>query len=141
MAITKNDINEMDWLAEIIQKAVQDSVYSDRYRLCATIVGKNFQTWGFNSQKTHPLAKRFQKNKDAITLHAEIDCIRECLRHERDLSRATLYVGRLKYDHAQHGELIWGMAKPCKGCMQAIEAFNIKRVVYSTDDGFEELVR
>lgn len=138
--ITKKDDYEMNYISSLICEAMRFDKYSDRYRLCATLIGKNFAFAGFNSTKTHPLAKRFQKNKDAITLHAEMDAIRQAIKNH-NLSNATMYVGRLKYDNAQHGNLIWGIAKPCKGCMDAIEAFNIKRVVYSTDEGFEELVR
>lgn len=51
-----------------------------------------------------------------------------------EIENATMYVARVWKDGT------WGMAKPCRfGCQQAIEAFNIKRVVYTTgkDSEFE----
>jgi deoxycytidylate deaminase len=35
------------------------------------------------------------------------------------------------------------MSKPCKGCMQAVEAFGISRVVYTTEkqNKYGEMIR
>jgi deoxycytidylate deaminase len=91
---------------------------------------------GYNSDKSHPLQKRFAKNSDAIFKHAEVDCIINALRHidKEDMKKTTLYVFRVK--RKRKGDHAWvdGMAEPCPGCKRAIEHFGIKRVVYSTEE-------
>lgn len=90
---------------------------------------------GFNSDKSHPLQKRFGKNSESIFKHAEIDCIVNSLKHldVDELKACTLYVHRVKKNNK--GDVNWvdGMAEPCAGCQNAIEHFGIKRTVFSTD--------
>jgi deoxycytidylate deaminase len=90
---------------------------------------------GHNSDKSHPLQKRFAKNSDAIFKHAEVDCIINALRHldKEDLKKSTLYVYRVK--RKRKGDLSWvdGLAEPCLGCKRAIDHFGIKKVIYSTE--------
>jgi deoxycytidylate deaminase len=104
-------------------------------KLAAAIVIKNeIISFGINKRKSHPFQKRFGKNSDAIFLHAEIDAIKNALRHvsQEELSRASLYVARAKKTEKRN--YIQGMAKPCeKGCQCAIAAFGIKNVYYTTD--------
>lgn len=92
-------------------------------------IGNRVVAMGQNMYKSHPLQKRFGKNADAIFLHAEINCIVNFLRNnsEEDLQRATLYVGRAYGDNME----MVGTAKPCPGCMSAIEHYGIKRVVHT----------
>lgn len=104
-------------------------------RLAAAIVIKNeIVAFGINRRKSHPFQKKFGRNCDAIFLHAEIDAIKNSLRHvDTDaLSRASLYVARVK--KGKGNRFIQGLAKPCEnGCCNAIAAFNIKNVYYTTD--------
>ena len=88
---------------------------------------------GVNRKKSHPMALRFSKNNQAIYSHAELDAIVGALKKvEPDgLRRATLYVVRTKIIRGQD---VLGEARPCAGCIRAIEAFQIKRVVYTGDD-------
>lgn len=90
---------------------------------------------GANSEKSHPLQKKFAKNRDAIFKHAEVDCIINALRHvdQEDLSKATLYIHRVKKLTKDHKYWSDGLSEPCCGCKQAIDYFKIKKVVYSTD--------
>lgn len=119
--------------------AINNNNYVNRARLAASLVIRNeIISVGHNSYKTHPLQKRFSKNIEAIFKHAEVDSIINALRHvdADDLSKATLYVYRVKKLTKDH--LYWsdGYAEPCSGCKQAIEHFNLKKVVYSTDEDF-----
>ena len=110
-------------------------------QIAAGIVYKNrFVSIGFNEMKTHPMAAKYGRNKDAIYLHAEVSAIRNAIRHmsEEDMSRATLYVARVKKDRPG-GVFIPGNAKPCIGCARAIAEFNLARVVYSHEDGICEI--
>lgn len=104
-------------------------------RLGVAIVIKNrVIAFGTNKKKTHPFQAQYAKNKDAIDLHAENDAIVNALHQVKidDLERATMYIARAKRS-TRGGPFTWGLAKPCTGCMRAISAFNIKRVVYTTD--------
>jgi tRNA(Arg) A34 adenosine deaminase TadA len=121
-------------------------------RVVAALVYKNkVVAWGYNSKKTHPLQGKFGRNRDSIYLHAEIDAIKNGIselacrantsKHYVDvseLSRYTLYVARAKCAPHNKQIMLFGEAKPCEGCMEAIEHFNLKRVVYTADN--QELV-
>lgn len=91
---------------------------------------------GRNSTRTHPFAARYSKHEQAIYLHAEAAAISNSLNHihKDELKRATLYVYRVKHTSSRNAEWCDGLAKPCAGCMSAIAAFGIRRVVYSTND-------
>jgi len=109
-------------------------------RLCAVIASRGkLICYGFNRDKTHPLAARYQKNEDAIYMHAELNSILYALKEisPKKLKKATLYVGRVK-----GLENSWGLAKPCLGCQKALKAYGIKRIVYSTNTfgKYEELL-
>lgn len=108
-----------------------------KMKLAACLVIRNeIISVGFNSDKSHPLQKRFSKNTEAIFKHAEVDCIIKALKivDEEDLKDATLYVHRVKKQNKGDANWVTGMAEPCPGCAKAIEHFGIKRTVYSTDE-------
>lgn len=108
-----------------------------KMKLAATIVLRNeVISIGFNSDKSHPLQKRFCKNPDSIFKHAEVDCIVKALKivDEEDLKNATLYVYRVKRKHKGDTAWVSGKAEPCPGCQKAIEHFGIKRTVFSLDE-------
>ena len=105
--------------------------------IAAAIVYKNkVISYGFNQSKSHPFQNRFRKNPHSIFLHAEVDAIKNALRtlSNEDLSKCTLMVVRTKLDKPK-GSHILGNAMPCIGCAACIEAFGIKKVIYSTDEG------
>lgn len=110
-----------------------------RTRIAACIVYKNeIVSVGINQLKSHPFQAKFSRHADAIFLHAETDAIKNALKHisVSDLSKATLYICRVKYDEQDTKKIqMRGMCKPCEGCQRAIATFNIKKVVYTCDDG------
>lgn len=113
-----------------------------RQRMAACLVYKNeIISIGTNKFKTHPIAKQFSKHEEAIYLHAEIDCIKNALRvvDVDFLSKCTMYVLRVKRPDNDLKKFIHGMAKPCSGCEMGIETFGIKRVYFTTDNGYSEL--
>lgn len=121
-----------------IDMALRNAMCTDKIsgaRMCAIIAirGKVI-SFGNNQYKTHPLQATFSKNDEAVFLHAEIDSIRHAVKfiNVDDLKKATLYVARAKHDRKKG--FVSGMSKPCKGCMSAIESFDIGRVVYTTDN-------
>jgi deoxycytidylate deaminase len=80
---------------------------------------------GFNSRKTHPLAKKFGRNEKAICIHAEIDAIRRCVASGDDPRGGSLWVARVLKDGQR------ALAKPCEGCQRAILAFEINEVEWT----------
>ncbi len=114
----------------ILKKINQDIECVGNQTLAACVVKRNkIISFGHNKNKTHPLQNKFTKHPEAIYLHAEIDAIKNALKRvsTEDLLGSTLYVVRTKKDGSE------GLAKPCKGCMQAIESFGISKVVYTTN--------
>lgn len=126
----------------VLEKVAIATEPVSRQRLAACLVYKNeIIAIGFNKRKSHPIAKRFQKHEEAIYLHAEVDCIKNALRtySEEIISKSTMYVLRVKRPDDNHNAFIRGLAKPCPGCQHAIDQFNVKRVFYTCDEGFDEL--
>ena len=109
-----------------------------RTRIAACVVYKNeIVSVGCNKLKSHPFQAKFSKHEGSIFLHAETDAIKNALRtidiHE--LSKSTLYVCRVKYNENKKNYFLRGLCEPCEGCKRAIATFNIKKVVYTCDDG------
>lgn len=107
-------------------------------RVGAAIVLKNkVIAFGQNKNKTHPFQAEYAKRPEALYLHAENDAIKNALKRVSvdDLRKATLYVARAKkIGTTGRGPFVYGLAKPCKGCMGAIGTYELKRVVYTTDE-------
>lgn len=106
-------------------------------RIAACIVfKKTLVVIGTNQNRTDPLAQRFAKNPEADTIHAEVQAIKNTINHFRGdyemLNGATMYICRAKRSGIG-GDWIWGLAKPCDGCMKAIDFFGIKKVIYSEE--------
>ncbi len=110
-----------------------------RTRIAACIVYKNeIVSVGINQLKSHPFQAKFSRHEDSIFLHAETDAIKNALRHitVEQISKASLYVCRVvKYSEKNKKIKVRGICKPCDGCQRAIANFNIKKVVYTCDDG------
>lgn len=105
-------------------------------RLAAAIVYKNrIVAYGTNKRKSHTFQSKYGKNEHAIYLHAENDAIKNALRyiHIDDLSYCTLYVARVKRIRPR-SMYIQGLAKPCRGCMGAINTFKLKGIIHTLDE-------
>lgn len=94
---------------------------------------------GMNRITTHPKAgKYFGWSKDGkpitrFLLHAEENCIIGV--DSSKLHRATLVVCRV----GARGNL--QLSRPCKKCFPLICSAGIRRIIYSTDDGYWESVK
>lgn len=114
-----------------------------RARIASCIVFKNsIISFGINQMKSHPFQARFSRNIESIYLHSETDAINNALKLITidELSKSSLYICRVKYDGVKNKNIIWGMSKPCTGCMRAIATFNIKKVYYTCDNGGFEIL-
>jgi deoxycytidylate deaminase len=120
----------------LLFKLAQDVTPVGNARIAACIVHKNrIVSFGFNTTKTHPLAKRYARNNYTVMLHAELMAIKNALRvlTANELEKSTLYVVRAKYTDKTKTAQTTGLAKPCNGCARAIAAFNLREVVFSVD--------
>lgn len=112
-------------------------------RLSAAIVYKNeLVSIGTNRRKSHPFQKKFGKNSESIYMHAEISAIKEALKilTLQELSKSTLYICRMKFPSSVDKNMIYGLARPCEGCMRAIVEFKINKVIYSLDNDKYEIL-
>jgi len=108
--------------------------YIGNHKLASCIVYKNIVVFGHNKAKTNTFQERFNPEDYNVYTHAEIDALKNAIKRIpiNKLHKATMYVVRVK----KAGSI--GLAKPCnKGCSQAINRFNIGRVVYTTENGYE----
>ena len=79
--------------------------------------------------KSHTLMKHFSQkageSSDKIWLHAEVAALLKC----KDKEVHSILVQR--YDAFGNPKL----ARPCKTCQEAIKAFGVKEVRYTTEEG------
>ena len=125
----------MDLLA-VVAEGVDRNTTSSGARLAAALVYKNrIISIGINQKRSHPFHAKYSVPEDAIFLHAETDTIRRALRYlsEKQLTKSTLYVCRIKHEDGRDSPVIWGLSRPCIGCQRAIATFDIKDVVYSEE--------
>jgi deoxycytidylate deaminase len=107
-----------------------------RIQIGAVIAKKsNIIAVGVNQEKSHPTQKEFNLNRfngklDTCQhhLHAEMDAFLKV--RNTDLSKASIYVFRRNANN----EL--AMSRPCPACMAMIKKSGIKKVYYTTNDGF-----
>ena len=64
--------------------------------------------------------------------HAEVNLLRKIKFLDIDFSRVSVYI----YRELKNGEL--GMARCCPACMAALKSLGIKKICYTTDDGYAE---
>lgn len=101
---------------------------------------------GCNTYKTHPTQKKFDKYRELHisnkvsglhALHAEISCITSIKKDDIEWGKVELYIYR------KMSKQPFGMARPCPACMAMIKDKGIKKIFYTTNDGFafEQLER
>lgn len=123
--LNKNDLLNILWF----NLARLESLKTDfRSRVGAVVVrkGKVVSIGRNHPHKTHPLMKKYHEHK---TIHAEVDCI---IGTDRDLLKGSvMYV----YRELRDGTV--AIAKPCEVCQLILKDIGIKKVYYTTNDGFE----
>lgn len=80
--------------------------------------GRTFY-YGYNSYKSHPLAKKFSGKEETICIHAELDAILAWINEMEDLDKYTMYVARVLKDGSP------AIAKPCRACQKALIHFGV----------------
>ena len=118
-------------------RAAQSISYMSDFRVhigCVVVDKHRVISSGFNCEKGHPM--QAQTDKETFNCdcpgkqHAEFSALLPLIRANVDLSRATLYTYRGKKD----GTL--GPSRPCPRCMQLIKSVGIRKIKYTTNDGF-----
>lgn len=89
---------------------------------------------GCNSTKTHPLQKQLNKERFDLdsnhSLHAETAALLPLMKEDVDFSRVEIYTHR----NFKDGRL--AMARPCVSCMKLIKDLGVKKIWYTTTDGY-----
>lgn len=129
----------------LVTREALNTDYVAGARVAALVVlGDEVISTGYNLKKTNPFAARFSKNQEAIFLHAETHAIRKALNliSQSRLRKSTLYVARVRKlqidGRSKVKSDVFGSARPCQGCMGAIEDFGIKKVFFSLN-GTEQI--
>lgn len=112
-----------------------------RARLGAVVVeGKHIVSTGHNSNKTNPTQARYNIYRKIdktypARVHAEVSALNSLIgKKEIDFSRLRLFVYREWKDGTR------AMARPCPSCMALIKDLGIRKIYYSTPEGFVEEV-
>lgn len=126
MTITTRELKTLEFLNSYANEATFDH----KQRLVAAVTKKgDIIGLGKNSMKSHPFQARFSKNESSIYLHAETAAILDAVNRGENPRGGVMHVIRPLRD----GSL--GLARPCSGCMKALETYGIQRVVYSNEVG------
>ena len=102
---------------------------------CVIVDGGRVVSSGFNTTKTHPLQKRFNRFRfppdDHVhngMLHAEMSALIPLLESGEDLGHSKMFISR--YDGEKRG-----LCRPCAAWMEAIRRSGLRTVYYTTTDG------
>lgn len=102
---------------------------------CVVVLGHRIVSSGKNSKtKCHKMQALMDKEmfgcESLGPVHAEVDALRPLIKKRVDLSRATIYVYR------KHKDGTPALARPCQRCMRLIKECGIKRIYYTTENGY-----
>ena len=113
-------------IVELAKNRAEESTF--RFRLGAVIFNKKtILGMGYNKPyKTHP-----KSNTPYKTIHAEFDAA-VGLWSSEPLEGASIYVHRLGRDGKVR------LARPCKHCIAMLKGYGLKRMFYSTEEGYNE---
>ena len=112
--------------------------YSGNARIgCAVYYKGALLAKGHNTDKTCPLQKKYNRYrfKGMNTLdkgHAEIMALKKIRWLDIDFSQVEVYT----YRELKDGKI--SMSRPCESCMAFIKELKIKKIFYTTADGFAE---
>ena len=116
-------------------KAVENHPHRDEVlslHACAIVRGGKLLSLEVNMPKRNSFVRHY-RHHDAANLHSECAAVL-AVRNKIDLTHAKMYVLRLKKQ-----DNTMAMSKPCPMCQAVIIAYGIKRVYYSTSEGYERL--
>ena len=128
--LTKSDMNYFKKASKVAEISDFDKINIG----CIAVYQGTIIGVGFNTNKTHPIQKkynRYRNGEDFIPkLHAEINCLNSIRHLDINFTKVKLYIYR-KRKTAKYG-----MCRPCPSCMAAIKDLGIKNIYYTTNDGY-----
>jgi len=129
-------ISRLTKCADISMSLIED-IDSDSKHVSFVLRRSKIIALGVNrSMQTHPLALKF--NCRFGTMHSELSAILKA-KKSNEFYNATLVNIRLSSSSLSERIPILRNSKPCKSCQQLILACpEIRRVIYSTDNGWYE---
>ena len=103
-----------------------------RFKIGAIVVYKNkLISAGVNSDKSHPVQKSYDRWRGFRTHHSCHAEVRAILNSKMsNLAGHELFV----YRQTKDGRL--GNARPCPACMKMIQDYGIKKIFYTTVNGY-----
>lgn len=109
-----------------------DKLYNTRIA-AGIMYKKEFIAVSTNLNKTHPIMKRINPNKDKIFQHAEVAATIQAgkILGIENLKDCSIFIARAVVDN---GKFLKGFAKPCKGCQRLIDEVGYKNIFYTEDD-------
>lgn len=130
--LSKTDIKYFNKAREI----AEISDFSNIHIGCVAVYQGNIIGVGFNTHKTHPIQKYYNRYREKDNgkfmpkLHAEINCLNSIRHMNIQFSKVKLYIYRPRVSK------LYGICRPCPSCMAAIHDLGIKHIYYTTDFGF-----
>ena len=132
----KGGEKKMDRHERMLDLAKREALKSSvRHQIGCVVTYKGYiLAVGHNKTKSHPLQKtynafRFSEDTNH-SIHAEVDALVQVAKRPIDFSKVTVYTYRPCKSRKS------GMARPCPSCMAYIKQLGIKKLCYSTDEGY-----
>lgn len=101
---------------------------------CIVTDGHRIISSGFNTNKTHPVQKRLNKERfdedTRHTLHSEVAALIPIMKEDIDFNKVEVFTYR---EYINGG---MAMSRPCPSCMRLIKELGIKKIWYTTPDGY-----
>lgn len=97
-----------------------------RKKMCALYIEKSRMCAAYNSKKTHPLAARYGHLENRT--HCEVSCLQQ-IKQNNHLN-GTLFIYRESHDGQRR------MARCCNSCLQYVKDRGIRKIVYTTNNGY-----
>jgi len=104
-----------------------------RSRIGAVLVYKNKRVINKGRNKPNKTSPMMHLHHEFKTTHAEIDALTGMYLSPDKLSKCTLYI----YRETMDGKL--ALSKPCQYCHKILQEHGIRKIFYTTPNGFEEI--
>lgn len=107
---------------------------------CVFVEGNKVIATGYNTTKTNPLQKKYNEHRNFPdgearnngAVHAEMMCVLKTRYLDVNWANVSAYI----YRATQAGDL--ALAKPCPGCLKAMQDLGIINIYYTTEEGYEK---
>lgn len=124
---------------DMAKEASTQSDFNKHHLGAVAIYHGSLLATGFNSCKTSPIQKRYNKArnyqveanyKNTNCTHAEVACLSKIRYLDIDFSKVKLYVYR------EHKNGVKALARPCPACQKMIKDMGIKNIYYTVENGY-----